>query len=312
MKRQHILLFLVSALTLVASGVFIACRKAAESPAPAAIVNLKIGYIPIVDCSQIYVASRLGHFAENGITVELVPLAGGPAIIQALASNAIDVGFANLTTVVFYEQNSPPLKRLAGGTRMDKNHSEAGLIVLGESGIERIADLKGKSVAVNSRRNIVDLAVLRSIRSSGLSHKNITLVEVPFKDMEAAVRSRKVDAAALAEPFLSSALSKPGLQNLGDHFAIAFNSVYSTGYFAMPKSSTVTAEIAKRFETAISKATKDLTPPTDKAIEAIAESTKLSREIIKSAGKPEFVVTISESAFSQMKTWLEEEGLLGK
>lgn len=294
---------------------FVSCKKQEaqqETPQPVSTIKLKIGYIPILDCSQIYVASQLGYFVENGLDVELVPLAGGPAIIQALASDAIDVGFANLTSVVFYEQSSPRLNRLAGGTRMNKDHSEAGLIVAADSGIERIADLKGKTVAVNSRRNIVDLGVLRAVKASGLSANDITLVELPFKDMESAVRAKRIDAATLPEPILSSAMKTAGLRNLGDHFAIAFGEVYSTGYFSAPKSLKMTPEVIKKFEAAISKATSDLGNPTEKTYEAISAVTKLPAEVLKLSGKPEFVVSVPEAAFEQMKTWMEKEGFLKK
>lgn len=296
-------------------GALVFCQKKEANREPSTSdseIKLKIGYIPILDCSQIYVASQLGYFAENGLDVELVPLAGGSAIIQALSTDAIDIGFANLTSVVFYEQSSPPLTRLAGGTKMDVNHSEAGLVVLADSGIQSIADLKGKTVAVNSRRNIVDLAVLRAVKSSGLTASDITLIELPFKDMEAALRAKRVDAATLPEPILTSAMKSGGLRNLGDHFAIAFGEVYSTGYFSTPKSTKMTPEVIKKFETAMDKATSDLISPTERTYEAISKVTKLPVDLLRSSGKPEFVVSIPEQAFLQMKTWMEEEGFLKK
>jgi hypothetical protein len=72
----------------------------------------------------------------------------------------------------------------------------------------------------------------------------------------------------------------------------------------------VTPKVIKNFEAAISKATSDLSNPTEKTYEAISAVTKLSAEVLKSSGKPEFVVSVPETAFDQMKVWLEEEGLL--
>lgn len=286
--------------------------KRQDTSQPTSVIKLKIGYIPILDCSQIYVASQHGYFAENGLDVQLVPLASGSAIIQALASDAIDVGFANLTTIVFYEQTSPRLNRVAGGTRMDKTHSEAGLVVSADSGIEKIADLKGKTIAVNSRRNIVDLAVLKAVKTCGLSASDISLVELPFKDMEAAVRAKRIDAATLPEPILSSSMTSSGLRNLGDHFYLAFGEVYSTGYFSTPKSSKMTPEVVKKYEAAISKATTELGNPTEKTFAAISASTKLPVDVLKLSGRPEFVLSVPETAFERMNKWMAEEGFLGK
>jgi NitT/TauT family transport system substrate-binding protein len=193
---------------------------------------------------------------------------------------------------------------------MDKRHSEAGLVVLADSGIVRLSDLRGKTIAVNSRRNIVDLSILRAIKDKGLSAKDIKLVELPFKDMETALRSKRIDAAPLPEPLLYMALKTGGLRNLGDHFSLAFGEIYSTGYFAMPKSTNMAAATIQRFNSAIFKATNDLQNQPKRTFESISTYLKLPVETLASTGKPEFVNKIPESAFVQMKTWLEAEGLL--
>lgn len=310
MKRP-VLILLVALLAIVASLFWWSKHK--DTPPPTAedpIVTLKVGYIPIIDCSQLYVASQRGYFTEQHLNVELVPMAGGPIIIQALSSGAIDIGFANLATVVFYENGSPVLRRLSGGTRMDKDHSEAGLVVLASSSINVASDLKGKIVAVNSRKNIVDLAVLRFIRGAGLKADDITLVEVPFKDMEAALRGGRIDAATLPEPILSVAMKTDGLRNLGDHFVMAFGSISSTGYFAMPTSEKITESVAQRFKVAMERATEELNSADSGAWTAVAEVTKLPPDVLAAAGKPEFLNAVSSEAFLQMKTWLQEEGLM--
>jgi NitT/TauT family transport system substrate-binding protein len=311
MKRKAFIWFLVVAIFgIVAFGLWTVGNRYLVAQQPTATIKVRIGYIPILDCAQLYVASHLGYFVKNGLDVELVPMAGGPAIIQALSSNAIDIGFANLATIVFYEQAAQRLNHLAGGTRMDKNHSEAGLVVLADSGIKQISDLRGKTIAVNSRRNIVDLAILRTIKGSGLSAKDINLIELPFKDMETALRSKRIDAAPFPEPLLSIVLKTGGVTNLGDHFAIAFGEIYSTGYFSMPESEKITSTVIKNFNTAINEATENLNNPSRNTFEAISLVTKLSPETLESTGKPEFVNKIPESAFQQMKTWLVEEELL--
>jgi NitT/TauT family transport system substrate-binding protein len=311
MKRRALIWFLVIAIFgIVAFGLWTVGNRNLVAQQPTTTIKVRIAYIPILDCAQLYVASYLGYFAKNGLDVELVPMAGGPAIIQALSSNAIDIGFANLATIVFYEQAAQRLNHLAGGTRMDKDHSEAGLVVLADSGIKQISDLRGKTIAVNSRRNIVDLAIFRAIKGSGLSAKDIKLIELPFKDMETALRSKRIDAAPLPEPLLSFVLKKGGVTNLGDHFAIAFGEIYSTGYFSMPGSEKITSTVINKFNTAIIEATENLKNPSKNTFEAISLVTKLPPEALEAAGKPEFVNKIPESAFQQMKIWLVEEGLL--
>jgi len=130
------------------------------------LTKLKVGIIPITDCSQLYVAKQMEIFKRHGLDIDLIPMAGGSQILQALSTGTVDIAFSNLASVVFYEKNAGKLQRLAGGTLMNAEFSEAGLVVLAASSppITNLQELKGKTIAVNTRRNIVDLAVLRALR----------------------------------------------------------------------------------------------------------------------------------------------------
>ena len=47
---------------------------------PANAETIRLGFIPVGDCLQLYVAEEMGYFAEEGITVEKTPLKGGALI----------------------------------------------------------------------------------------------------------------------------------------------------------------------------------------------------------------------------------------
>ena len=121
---------------------------------PSEISKIKIGIIPITDCAQIYVAKYTGIFGKYDLEVELVPLAGGATILQALSAGSVDIAFSNLASVVFYEKNVGKLQRLEGGTFMNAQFSEAGLVVRADSGINNLSDLRGKTIAVNSLKTL--------------------------------------------------------------------------------------------------------------------------------------------------------------
>lgn len=255
-------------------------------------------------------AKHSGAFARNGLDVVFVPLAGGSAILQALSAGSIDVGFSNLASVQFFEKNAGKLQALAGGTLMDSSHSEAGLVVKADSGIKALRDLRGKTIAVNTRRNIVDLAVLRALKKERITASDIKLVELPFKDMETALRSGKIDAATLPEPILSKAIDAGGLTNLGDHYVLAFGEMYSTGYFAMPSRVAADKTRFSQFNTAIREVTPLVNAFGPDVLKAIAETTKVAESNLKSSGRPKFVEELPCVAMEQMKLWMQEEGFL--
>jgi NitT/TauT family transport system substrate-binding protein len=256
------------------------------------------------------VAKQDGTFERHGLDVEFVPMSGGAAILQALSAGSVDIAFSNLVSVQYYEKNVGKLHQLAGGTLMNAEHSEAGLVVRSETGINNLTDLKGKTIAVNALRNIVDLAVLRALRIRGISSSDIRLVELPFKDMETALRAGRIDAATLPEPILTKALTAGGLKNLGDHFVLAFKEIYSTGYFTLPRNVLNKKDVFQRFDEAIIEVTPKVNSYNSDVLKAISESTKVSESDLRNSGRPLFVKRLPDSAMEQMQGWMREEGFI--
>lgn len=298
---------LILSLAILACGLSSGCRQ--KKPLSQK-TKIKIGIIPITDCAQVYVAKHTGAFERHGLDVEFVPLAGGATILQALGAGSVDIAFSNLMSVQYYERNVGKLHRLAGGTLMNAEHSEAGLVVRMEVGINSLTDLRGKTIAVNTLRNIVDLAVSRALRNNGISVSDIHLVELPFKDMEIALRGGRIDAATLPEPILSRAMAAGGLKNLGDHFALAFKEMYSTGYFTLPKNISTRKDVFQRFDKAIIEVTSKTNSYNSDVLKAISESTKVSESDLQNSGRPLFVESLPNSAMEQMRDWMIEEGFI--
>ena len=76
------------------------------------------------------------------------------------------------------------------------------MMVHKDSNIYRIADLKGKTIAVPNRFSNQYLIIFRGLRDAGLSIKDVNIVEMPPPDMPAALYSKAVDAITSGEPFM--------------------------------------------------------------------------------------------------------------
>lgn len=281
-----------------------------SKPLPVGTYSIKVGFIPITDCSQIYVAAQTGISEKHGINIKMVPFAGGAQILQALSTGAIDVAFSNLASVVFYQRNVGDLVQLAGGTLMNKQHSEAGIVVRADSGINNISDLRGKTIAVNTFKNIVDLALLRLLRRQKIQASDVRLVELPFKDMEVALRGGKIDAATLPEPILTRALKGGGLHNLGDHFILAFGEIYSTGYFTTKAAYNKQKSAFDQFNMAIRDATPASNAFDEETLKAVANATSIPIDLLKVSGRARFVKRLPKNAIDRMRAWMSEEGFL--
>ena len=63
---------------------------------------VRVAYIPIAECIELYVAERMGFFEHEGIKVELTQMAGGAKILNAIVSGDIDIGFTNVVSLAVY------------------------------------------------------------------------------------------------------------------------------------------------------------------------------------------------------------------
>lgn len=85
--------------------------------------------------------------------------------------------------------------------------------VLEESGIRTIADLKGKTIAVNAFGTAVDLLLRVALKKNGLDpRRDVRVVEVSFPSIGAAIREKRVDCGVLPLPFGATESAKGGLR----------------------------------------------------------------------------------------------------
>jgi sulfonate transport system substrate-binding protein len=89
-----------------------------------------------------------------------------------------------------------------------------------DSGIQKIGDLKGKTIAVNAFGASTDLVLRVVLKKNGLDPKrDVRVVEVGFPAMAAAIREKRVDCGILVLPFSAAEVPKGGLRAVFDETA---------------------------------------------------------------------------------------------
>lgn len=182
--------------TLVAGSLFAAGLPGtafAQSPE-----TVKIRYLSSQgSISPHELANELGYFNGLGIEFENVGYAqGGPASLFALAAGSVDLGSAATSAVV----NS-----IAGGNDFIAAYPSNGIndkvqsvfYVLEDSPIKTVADIAGKSIAVNTLGAHLDYTVREALHQAKLPQNAANLVVVPGPQLEQTLRSGQVDIAAL-------------------------------------------------------------------------------------------------------------------
>lgn len=174
--------------------------KPAPTPAPAAAkAPLKIAYSDWPGWVAWEVALRKGFFKEAGVEVEFSWFEYVPSM-DAFAAGKVDaVCMTNGDTLVTGANGAKGVMILIN------DFSNGNDMIVAKPGIEKVADLKGKTVGVEV--GFVDhLLLLKALESAGLAEADVTVKNIATDKTPEALASGAVDAIAAWQPNSGAAL----------------------------------------------------------------------------------------------------------
>lgn len=194
-------------MSLLASlSLLVGCDKTAKIPEPSAnakikqpLQPIKIGYSDWPGWVAWQVAIEKGWFKEAGVEVEFKWF-DYSASMNAFTANQLDaISISNGDNLVI----------ASGGTRgmmiMATDYSAGNDVIIAKSGINSIADLKGKTIAVE--KGLVDHNLLATaIADAKISEQEITLINAVTNELPQVFASADVDAIAIWQPVANQAL----------------------------------------------------------------------------------------------------------
>ena len=217
--------------------------------------KLLIGYIPIADAAQIYVAAEKGYFKEHNLNVKFVKFAGGAPIIEALNAKSLQLGLTGTVPLLLAASRGVDIVAISGGSVQDKDHAYQALVVPTGSGVTSGSHLQGKVVAINVPKSIDHLFSIAYLRKIHVDPKSVRFISIPFPKMENVLASGQVDAASMIEPFLTAALKSGKYRTISHHIVEVQPRFEMTTYVARRKWMTDNAGVLGRFQKALQQAT---------------------------------------------------------
>ena len=194
-----------------ASGVLAGCRGARGDV-------LRVGFMTNVTHAPVIAAVASGRLEQAlGVRVEARSFRSGPRVLEALMGNAIDVGSAGPSAVVYNNaRHAPGTLRLLGGVCS----GGASFVVRHGAGIAGPADLGGRTLATVGLGTTQDISLRKYLRGHGYAPAerggDVTVHALDASTILSGVSRGSLDGAWLPEPWATRVVREAGADRLLD------------------------------------------------------------------------------------------------
>jgi NitT/TauT family transport system substrate-binding protein len=279
---------------------------AASQPA-----TLKVGVIPIADVAPLYLGMKKGFFKEEQLTIEPQLAEGGAAITPAVVSGDFQIGFSNTISLLIAASQDLPVQIISPGVSGAASEKDAwdDLLVPKTGPVKTTKDLEGKTIAVNTLKNICEVTIKASLEKDGVDVDSLKFAEVPFPDMNAALDAGRVDGACVVEPFVSQ--GKAGKSKGVDPFyeRTAPNLTVAT-YFTTKQYAEQNADVVNRFVSAMNKSLTYAQSHPDEVREVLLDYTEIPPEAAEAIKLPQWRDDLGEPTIELLSELSKKYGLI--
>ena len=170
-------------------------------------VKIRVAWVvPVANWPSImFEKPGLARHMGKSYTFEAVRFQGTPPMITALANGELEIADLAFSSFALAVQNAgmSDLRVIADEFQDGVNGYYTGeFLVLKESPVKSVKDLKGKVLATNAAGSAVDIVMRAALKKGGLDdRKDVTFVEAAFPNMKAMLMEKKVDLIPGVVPF---------------------------------------------------------------------------------------------------------------
>jgi sulfonate transport system substrate-binding protein len=187
------------------------------------------------------------ELTRRGVKVQWVQFAAGPQLLEGMNVGSIDIGHSGEAPPIFAQAAGTPLVYVGSQPPYPKGEA---ILVPKDSPIRSIADLRGKTVALNKGSN-VHYFLVKALERAGIKYSEIKVAFLAPGDARAAFDGGSVDAWAIWDPFLSVAQSASQARILTDGEGIVANREF---FFATRKFAEAYPDILSTLRESIDRA----------------------------------------------------------
>ena len=162
-----------------------------------------------------YYAAEGGFFQKGGLNVDFQSFSNGAPIGQGVVTGNLDIGIMTPLAVASAVTHGVPLVMIAPGGVNSAKAPAGYLLVTKSSPLNTAKDFEGKTIGVATLRTLHELMLRAWFDKNGVEQSKVSLIELTFGEMGAAVERGTVSGAVEVEPLTS------GLVNAGSVRVVA-------------------------------------------------------------------------------------------
>lgn len=192
---------------LTALGVVLAGSAAAQT------TTLQVGYIPVLGISQLFVTEAEGWAKDAGLDLKITRFDSGPAMIQALASDKLDVLYAGVSPMIVAKANGIGVSVLAatateeialvGRGNFAEHVKKAGSAAAAVPDFVKDAGRKLK-ISTQPAGSVPDTVTRYWLKEIGKVPADLVdVLPMGIEKTQQALLARAVDVAAIREPVIT-------------------------------------------------------------------------------------------------------------
>lgn len=166
--------------------------------------TLTVSYVPYNGDAPTFLGSDKGIYAKHGLKLNMQVAQAPAAAISGVVSGSNQIAFTTVVTLVSAVSQGTQIRCLTpvdGTVSTAKDELSTATMVSANSPVKTFADLKGKKVGVVALGSQNHLFTLEEADKAGIDPKSVTVVQLPFAQMQQALAQGQVDAVVSTQPF---------------------------------------------------------------------------------------------------------------
>lgn len=243
-----------------------ACTPSAPAPAPAPTesssaapsgpdmtpATIKLILAPVF-YEPVYIAEQEGLFAEQNLTVEIVPGGTAGENTAQLIANQANIAMTSAAALIPAVAQGVPLLTILGATSSDPDVVTSGLLATAASGIKSPKDFAGKTICLQGLNETTHLGTLMLAKEAGIAPEQMTFVQLPLPNIVSSVVDGTCDVGYPIGNAYAGGLAQ-GLVQVGEPSVEALAYGPSVTYAATAEWIAANESVVQRFQIALAEA----------------------------------------------------------